>query len=143
MAIGIETANTATTCSLWTLGAAVDPIGSAGTYELFLCVEHPLPWPKDVSDIPEIRAAALFSPRVRVLAVVPGPRSQFTSSGEDAMLQITSWRRDATHAMVGRDHRVPAGDVQTALASLIRGDEGGWPSSDVAARDPGVRSWQA
>src|SRR5687767_12417458 len=58
-------------CSPWTEAQGVDPIGSAGDYDTFIVVEVPLPWPKDISEIPELAAAASARVRTRVQAVRP------------------------------------------------------------------------
>jgi hypothetical protein len=41
-------------CTDWAKSQSLDPIGSAGYYDGFLLVEQPLPWPADVSEIPEL-----------------------------------------------------------------------------------------
>jgi hypothetical protein len=41
-------------CSTWTREHGVDPIGSAGCYRGYLLVEWPLPWPRDMSEDPEL-----------------------------------------------------------------------------------------
>lgn len=37
-------------CAPFHLGTGADPIGSAGSYDAFLCVEVPLPWQHDISE---------------------------------------------------------------------------------------------
>jgi hypothetical protein len=39
-------------CAQWARQHRVDPIGTIGSYLSFLLVEWPLPWPRDVADIP-------------------------------------------------------------------------------------------
>ena len=41
-------------CSDWARSQGLDPVGNAGHYEGFLLVEQPLPWPFDVSTVPEL-----------------------------------------------------------------------------------------
>jgi hypothetical protein len=41
-------------CSSWSRLAALDPIGSIGSYEGYLLVEWPMPWPRDVATIPAL-----------------------------------------------------------------------------------------
>jgi hypothetical protein len=69
-------------CSAVTRAAGVDPIGSAGSYDGFVLVEHPLPWGRDISEQPALAglvAALEAAPgRWRVQGLVPedpaGPR---------------------------------------------------------------------
>ena len=39
-------------CAAWARDAEVDPAGTAPTSEVFVLVEHPLPWPNDVAEDP-------------------------------------------------------------------------------------------
>lgn len=50
-----------------------DPIGTAGTYDGFVVVEYPLPWPRDVGQMPElVRLSDLAKgTRLRLQVVVP------------------------------------------------------------------------
>jgi hypothetical protein len=57
-------------CSAWARSAALDPIGTIGSYSGFLLVEAPLPWPRDVAEIPALAALAP-GPGVRLQALVP------------------------------------------------------------------------
>ena len=48
-------------CAEWARGVGVDPGGTAPTADVFVLVEHPLPWPHDIADDPllaEVAAAA-------------------------------------------------------------------------------------
>lgn len=60
-------------CSTWARSQLVDPIGTAGTYNGFLLCEWPLPWPADVSEVPQFVeiARSAQSLGIRVQAVVP------------------------------------------------------------------------
>lgn len=60
-------------CSAWTRSQSVDPVGSAGHYRGFLLVETPLPWPRDIGEIPALQPVArLASGRgYRLQALVP------------------------------------------------------------------------
>jgi hypothetical protein len=60
-------------CSDWARAAALSPIGTCGTYAGYLLVEIPLPWPRDVAQIPEAgEITALIAPlRYRLQAVIP------------------------------------------------------------------------
>jgi hypothetical protein len=45
-------------CSAWAREVGLSPIGTIGTYSGYLLVETPLPWPRDVAEIPGLRRAA-------------------------------------------------------------------------------------
>jgi hypothetical protein len=64
-------------CSDWAQSQRLDPVGNAGHYEGFLLVEQPLPWPFDVSAVPELvevaELAASAGLRLQVVMQVPPP----------------------------------------------------------------------
>ena len=66
-------------CSDWARSQHLDPVGSAGYYEGFLLIEQPLPWPFDVSSIPDLMEVAKLaaSAHLRLQAVIP-------ASGQEA-----------------------------------------------------------
>ena len=59
-------------CSAWTYQHHVDPIGTAGTYAGYLLVEWPLPWPHDLSEVPELAplVSALAGTGIRLQGLV-------------------------------------------------------------------------
>jgi hypothetical protein len=61
-------------CAQWTREHEVDPVGSIGSYRALLLIEWPLPWPRDIAEVPELRTLAdrLAQVRGRLQAVVPG-----------------------------------------------------------------------
>ena len=63
-------------CAEWTREHQVDPVGTIGSYRAFLLLEWPLPWPKDIGEIPELRplAARLAQEHGRLQALVPDQR---------------------------------------------------------------------
>jgi hypothetical protein len=65
-------------CSDWARSQHLDPVGSAGSYEGFLLVEQPLPWPFDVSSIPDLIEVARLaaSAHLRLQAVIPASRQE-------------------------------------------------------------------
>ena len=68
-------------CSVWARSQDLDPAGTAGSYSGYLVVDVPLPWPRDVSEVPEIAALEdlLSGSGLRVQATVPaGPRRSVT-----------------------------------------------------------------
>ena len=66
-------------CSLWARTQGLDPAGTAGSYAGYLLLDLPLPWPRDVSEIPEVAALGdlLEGTGLRVQATIPsGPSSK-------------------------------------------------------------------
>ena len=63
-------------CSDWAKSQHLDPIGSAGYYDGFLLVEQPLPWPADVSEMPELAEVAkvAYGARLRLQALAGAGR---------------------------------------------------------------------
>lgn len=122
-------------CSPWTQAQAVDPIGSATTFDALLLVEWPLPWPSDVSEIPALASAAADG-RARLMTVVPR-----ADQGEaDGRARVVHHRRAGSHRLVGIDHRVPFDDVPALLERLLASiddDTSHWPSA-VGAAPPEV-----
>lgn len=101
-------------CSTWTREHGVDPIGSAGSYAGFLLVEWPLPWPRDVSEIPELAPVADAARKAgfRLQALVPEPErgaARVVHYGWDRSLG----RFTGTEAPAGAD---PAGVACALLA---------------------------
>ena len=62
-------------CAPWAEAERVDPIGTAGSYRGFCCVEWPLPWPRDMADVPELGtlAAEVAGRGIRLQGLVPVP----------------------------------------------------------------------
>jgi hypothetical protein len=122
-------------CAPFARREGLDPVGSAGTYDCVLLVEWPLPWPRDVGEIPEIadaaeRIAARAPHRsVRILVVVPP-----TQADVDERL-VTRWWRDpaaASGPYDGTDHECHRTSIADDLAALVT-DDG--PRGAAAPRD--------
>ena len=60
-------------CSDWRRSQDLDPVGTAGAYQGFLLVETPLPWPSDITDLPELAEVSTLAAAAgaRVQAVFP------------------------------------------------------------------------
>lgn len=102
-------------CSLWARTQDLDPAGTAGSYAGYLLLDTPLPWPRDVSEIPDVAALAdlLVGSGIRVQAMVPsGP-------GRKAVLY-----RGSAGSFAGRSVDVGS-DVHAAVTELL--DGGGQP----------------
>jgi len=67
------TTETPVRCAPWTREQGADPVGSVGTYRSFLMVEWPLPWPKDIGEVPALAAlrAELAAAGCRLQGLVP------------------------------------------------------------------------
>jgi hypothetical protein len=59
-------------CTTQARGAGLQPTGTAGTYDAFLLVEVPLPWPKEVTDHAAL-AGVDVTAGTRMQGVVPSP----------------------------------------------------------------------
>lgn len=114
-------------CAPWTQAQDVDPIGSAGSFDAVVLVEWPLPWPRDVSEIPALAPAAA-RPGARLMTVVPRP-----DHAADGRLRVVHRRRVRTNHLPGVDHRVPMADIPALLATLLED-----PLTDSAHRSSAV-----
>jgi hypothetical protein len=58
-------------CADWTRNQGVDPVGSAGNYSGYLLIEWPLPWPRDIADVPELEQICIAANRrgIRIQAI--------------------------------------------------------------------------
>ena len=63
-------------CAQWTREHQVDPVGTIGSYRAFLLLEWPLPWPRDIGEVPELQTLArrLSHAHGRLQALVPDER---------------------------------------------------------------------
>jgi hypothetical protein len=115
-------------CSTWARQVHLSPISTIGCYCGFLLVESPLPWPRDVAEIPALAgvAAAAAERSVRLQALVPSepggqrvilyhnPGGEFSSyrryesKGEEALGHFL--RDDPGPAFGDRDDPDPAVD---------------------------------
>lgn len=118
-------------CSAWTRAEGVDPIGSAGCYDGYLLVETPLPWPRDVGQLPELAGLAARA-GYRLQALVP---SDLAAPPEAR--RVIVHRRDAgagfagyVRAEVARGPSL-ADAIETALGTA------GGAGSEVTGRDGG------
>ena len=72
---GADDTDDSVRCSTWARSVSLSPIGTAGSYAGYVLVEVPLPWPRDVSEIPYLGPVATWATSVgyRVQALVPRP----------------------------------------------------------------------
>ena len=104
-------------CSTWTRQEGVDPIGSAGSYSGYLLVEWPLPWPRDVSEIPELApvAAAAKEAGHRLQALVPVP--------ERGPRRVVHYRWDSGSGRFEGREAPGGGDPAGVALALLAGRE--------------------
>jgi hypothetical protein len=127
-------------CSDFARAARLDPVGTAGSYAGFAVVEVPLPWPREITDHPDLAAAApaLAAARMRAQAVVPDP------SGAPAGRRLLSFLAPpgAFDRYRGAAWDVPADGVAGALAALAGQAAAGGGESEAAGparrRSPGT-----
>lgn len=102
-------------CSGWARSQHLDPVGSAGYYEGFLLIEQPLPWPFDVSSIPDLMEVAKLaaSAHLRLQAVIPASGQEAGSrtmrvEADDAEDGVEEAERPVGVEVVERSSRVEA-----------------------------------
>lgn len=103
-------------CCEWTRSEGVDPIGTAGSYRGLLVIDWPLPWPRDVSEIPGLGELSVAAKRrgVRVQAVVPS---------SDSSWSVSMYRWDPSRGRyLGIQAPARVSSVETASA-LLAGSE--------------------
>ncbi len=103
-------------CSGFARSEGLDPAGTAGSYHGYVVLEVPLPWPREITEHPEILAgaAALARAGLRLQGVVPDP-----SRSPDQRRLVTCLRPTGPfdrYEVV--DWEVPAPGVPGALAAL-------------------------
>lgn len=106
-------------------------MGSAAPFDTLLLVECPLPWPHDVSEIPEL-ASASARPGARVMAVVP----RVEDAPPGGQVRVVHHRRVGANRLVGTDHCVRRDEVAPLLARILddpRADSAALPSAIGAA----------
>lgn len=117
-----------TRCSDAMRSAAVDPVGTAGSYSDFLLVEHPLPWPRDIGDLPFGNVTAPGR-RVRVQAVIP--HADIVAPDRRRIIHL-SRSPDGPFAGFRRTEVVTTpDDVVAACDRLMRGEADGAAPSNL------------
>lgn len=112
-------------CAEWARAAAVDPLGTAGSYRGFLLVEWPLPWPADAADIPELNGMAPAGVRLQLVVPRGGPQVRLYRAEGDWFSRYAC-NDDAAPAVDilvcshGRRDRC-CGSMGTALATKVDG----------------------
>ncbi len=127
-------------CAEWARSEHVDPIGSAGSYAGFLCVEWRRPWPRDLSEVEALAPLSAEAARRRlrlqgILAVDgSGPACVVLYQNTDAG-GFTAYRRSEAECAPG--------DVVAAATELLAAGPGGSgeaaPAADVLVCTHGRR----
>ena len=123
-AVGAQTLEGDLRCSSWARGVGLDPIGSAGSYDGYLLVEWPLPWPSDLGEIAELGPVALAARAagVRLQGLVPDGAGE--AGGRDRVLGRRGARVPPERLRVACYHRrlaAPGVPSLEGLASSSRG----------------------
>ena len=121
-------------CSAVTRAAGVDPVGTAGSYDGYLLVEWPLPWPRDIGAVEELAplAAPLAAAGIRLQALVP-------PDGTSGERRLVLYRQPPGELFAGyeRDERVvPVDRVVDGALDLVAAIGAGpppTPTDDVTA----------
>jgi hypothetical protein len=113
-------------CAEWARGEAVDPVGTAATSHGYLLVEWPLPWPRDVSEIPELEpvGTAAKAAGLRLQALVPGGDAR--GDGHVRVIRYASQPTmgDAAGHLQRAEVSAPTPDVVAAALDLVAGADG-------------------
>lgn len=119
-------------CNAWARAEGVDPIGSAGSYLGFLLIEIPLPWPRDINEVPEVAGLAdlLDGRHLRVQAVVP-------DTGLRRVVAHIGSRSEGNRfsGFVRREAVVVGGDLRAAVAAALDEPGSGAGATDRDGRD--------
>lgn len=104
-------------CSLWARTQSLDPAGTAGSYDGYLLLDLPLPWPRDVSEIPEVAALGdlLGGTGLRVQATIP------SGSSRTAVLYTRPERGRWAGSLSGKAAPIE-GDLAETVGRLLGGD---------------------
>ncbi len=138
-------------CAQWARDHAVQPIGTAGAYAGFVLLEWPLPWPRDVGEIAELRplAGEAAAAGLRVQLLVPD------GEGDRRLVAVFRWvAEQGRHC--AQEVSVRPEQVQEAASALVAdagGGEPGWSGStllvcthgrrDRCCGSLGMRLWSA
>lgn len=70
--VDLSPASPSLRCAAVTRADHVDPVGTAGTYDGYLAIEWPLPWPRDLAESPELApiVTALAGTGIRLQGIV-------------------------------------------------------------------------
>jgi len=141
-------------CAEWAREVDLDPSGTAPTADVFVLVEHPLPWPHDIGADPclaaveEAASAAADGRRVRVQAVAVDPaavtrrvvvftatRSPFSGYGRAEGLALAAGVPELARALVV----APLSQPEQRVTDILVCTHG---ARDTCCGSLGTRLWQ-
>lgn len=120
------TESPAVRCAAWIREQEVDPIGTAGSYAGYLLLEWPLPWPRDIGEIPELAPIidAMAGTGLRLQGLVP-------LFGDEEARRVVRYTPKPDPSGAGgfagyerAEHLVPVDRVEDAAIELARGGPG-------------------
>lgn len=102
--------------------AGVDPIGTAGSYDGYLLLEWPQPWPRDLGEVAELAPVheALAGTGLRLQGLVPA----HTRTTDRRVIRYARPPGDGFAGFRRTERVVPAEEVVAAAASLAAGGDG-------------------
>jgi hypothetical protein len=105
-------------CSAWARSVTLDPGGTAGTPAGFVLVDWPLPWPRDINEVPDLAEvvglARGLGLRVQGRVPTPGAPRRVSVYRSPDPASFTSYRHDEMDAGPGA-----GADLASALADLL------------------------
>lgn len=129
-----EATEDAVRCSAWARSVSLDPIGTVGSYDGYLLVETPLPWPRDVAQAPVLGPLQelVSARRYRLQALVPHSAEKPPANRTVALYS----RMPGTDWFAGyRRHETETG---SSLLEAVQALDGAAPSSSPGSRDPQI-----
>ena len=116
------TEDAAVRCSAWIREQGVDPIGTAGSYAGYLLLEWPLPWPRDLGEVPELAPVleAMAGTGLRLQGLVP-------LFGDEEARRVIRYTPKPAPGFAGYERAerlVPVDGVEDAAIELARGGAG-------------------
>lgn len=120
-------------CSTWIREQGVDPIGTAGSYDGYLLLEWPLPWPRDLSEVPALAPVldALVGTGLRLQGLVP-------LDGDEEARRVIRYARRPGPGFAGferAERLVPVDGVVDAAIALASGADGDPSGARAASTD--------
>lgn len=116
------TEDAAVRCSAWIREQGVDPIGTAGCYAGYLLLEWPLPWPRDLSEVPDLAPVheAMAGTGLRLQGLVP----IFGDEEARRVIRYTPKPGPGFSGYERAERLVPVDGVEDAAIDLARGGAG-------------------
>lgn len=131
-------------CSAWAREVELSPIATIGSYRGYLLVETPLPWPRDVGELPALGALTRMPGMegVRLQALVPSA----LAAGPGERRAVLHWGPEAGEAFSGylRHEAAVAGSLEETVQGLLEAGASGSgahlsPGTDVLVCTHGRR----